>query len=107
MARVRWIYLYMYTVHFSTAADLWKISSPNKYLSVISLDTTLTNDLNLSHHVSQAVSHQPLGLGQVQHGDDEGLLQLEPPLTSSEYSFSLDEQENLHDLFDNISMPFC
>jgi hypothetical protein len=28
-------------------------------------------------------------------------------LTSSEYSFSLDEQENLHDLFDNISMPFC
>ena len=94
-------------MHFSNVADLWKISSPNKYLSVISLDTTLTNDLNLSHHVSQAVSHQPLGLGQVQHGDDEGLLQLEPPLTSSEYSFSLDEQENLHDLFDNISMPFC
>jgi hypothetical protein len=28
-------------------------------------------------------------------------------LTSSEYSFSLDEQENLHDLFENISMPFC
>lgn len=72
------------------------------------LDTTLTNDLNLSHNAGQAVSHQPLGLGQVQHhGDDEGLLQLEPPLTSSEYSFSLDEQENLHDLFDNISMPFC
>jgi len=65
-------------------------------------DTTLTNDLNLSA-VNQVVS-QPLGLGHVQHGDVEGLLQLEPPMTSSEYSFSLDEQENLHDLFD--SFPF-
>lgn len=35
---------------------------------------------------------------------ETGLLQLEPPLTSSEYSFSLDEQENLNDLFD--SLPF-
>ena len=33
----------------------------------------------------------------------EGLLQLEP-LTSSEYSFAYDEQENLNDLFD--SLPF-
>merc|ERR1719510_1357364 len=38
------------------------------------------------------------------HVDDQSLLQLEPPLTSSEYSFSLDEQENLNDLFD--SFPF-
>jgi len=67
-------------------------------------DTTLTNDLNGSH-VTQVLS-QPLSLGQVQQGDDEGLLQLEPPLTSSEYSFSLDEQENLHDLFDSC-LPFC
>lgn len=66
------------------------------------IDTTLTNDLNLSA-VNQVVT-QPLGLGHVQHGDVEGLLQLEPPMTSSEYSFSLDEQENLHDLFD--SFPF-
>lgn len=67
-------------------------------------DTTLTNDLNASH-VTQVLS-QPLSLGQVQQGDEEGLLQLEPPLTSSEYSFSLDEQENLHDLFDSC-LPFC
>ena len=72
------------------------------YFSV--LDTTLTNDLNASH-VTQVLS-QPLSLGQVQQGDEEGLLQLEPPLTSSEYSFSLDEQENLHDLFDSC-LPFC
>ena len=65
-------------------------------------DTTLTNDLNASHVVSPLP--QPLSLGQVQQGDDEGLLQLEPPITSSEYSFSLDEEENLHDLFD--SLPF-
>jgi len=67
-------------------------------------DTTLTNDLNVSH-VTQTLS-QPLSLGQVQQGDEEGLLQLEPPLTSSEYSFSLDEQENLRDLFDSC-LPFC
>jgi hypothetical protein len=30
----------------------------------------------------------------------DGLLQLEPPLSSSDYSFSLDEQENLNDLFE-------
>lgn len=61
-------------------------------------DTTLTNDLNTSHNV-----HAPLAQALDPH-HDEGLLQLEPPLTSSEYSFSLDEQENLHDLFDNL--PF-
>ena len=73
-----------------------------KYLIFTLTDTTLTNDLNASHVVSPLP--QPLSLGQVQQGDDEGLLQLEPPITSSEYSFSLDEQENLHDLFD--SLPF-
>lgn len=31
---------------------------------------------------------------------DAALLPLEPPISSSEYSFSLDEQENLNDLFD-------
>lgn len=30
----------------------------------------------------------------------DGLLPLEPPLSSSDYSFSLDDQENLNDLFD-------
>ncbi len=29
-----------------------------------------------------------------------GLLSLEPPLASSDYSFSLDDQENLNDLFE-------
>ena len=64
-------------------------------------DTTLTNEL---HNV--VVSRVPMGgAGHMQnHGDEEGLLQLEPPLTSSEYSFSLDDQENLNDLFD--SLPF-
>eukprot|EP00096_Caligus_rogercresseyi_P010874 TRINITY_DN4095_c0_g1_i3.p2 TRINITY_DN4095_c0_g1~~TRINITY_DN4095_c0_g1_i3.p2 ORF type:complete len:146 (-),score=38.59 TRINITY_DN4095_c0_g1_i3:657-1094(-) len=33
----------------------------------------------------------------------DGLLQFEPPLSSSDYSFSYDEQENLKDLFD---LPF-
>lgn len=40
------------------------------------------------------------GGGSEVHGSDPGLLQLEPPLSSSEYSFSLDDQENLNDLFD-------
>ena len=31
---------------------------------------------------------------------DDGLLSLEPPLSSSEYNFSLDDQENLNDLFE-------
>ena len=59
-------------------------------------DATLTNDLNTSHHtpLAQALDSHP----------DEGLLQLEPPLTSSEYSFSMDDHENLHDIFD--SLPF-
>ena len=29
----------------------------------------------------------------------DGLMPLEPPLSSSDYNFSLDEQENLDDLF--------
>jgi hypothetical protein len=32
--------------------------------------------------------------------DGGGLLSLEPPLASSDYSFSLDDQENLNDLFE-------
>lgn len=35
-----------------------------------------------------------------QQQSESGLLPLEPPLSSSDYSFSLDDQENLHDLFD-------
>ena len=64
-------------------------------------DTTLTNELQVP-----VVSRVPMGgPGHMpSHGDEEGLLQLEPPLTSSEYSFSLDDQENLNDLFD--SLPF-
>lgn len=44
------------------------------------------------------------GVNVVAVPDEDGLLQLEPPLSSSDYSFSLDEQENLNDLFDNL--PF-
>lgn len=33
-------------------------------------------------------------------GSESGLLQLEPPLSSSDYSFTLDDQENLNELFD-------
>ncbi|TRY71494.1 hypothetical protein TCAL_12612 [Tigriopus californicus] len=33
-------------------------------------------------------------------GSEGGLLQLEPPLSSSDYSFTLDDQENLNELFD-------
>ena len=64
-------------------------------------DNTLTNELQAA-----VVSRTPLSgpAHLTSHGDDEGLLQLEPPLTSSEYSFSLDDQENLNDLFD--SLPF-
>ena len=71
-------------------------------MSVISFsDNTLTNELQAA-----VVSRTPLSgpAHLTSHGDDEGLLQLEPPLTSSEYSFSLDDQENLNDLFD--SLPF-
>ena len=57
-------------------------------------DSTLTNDLVVTAPTNQVLDHH--------HG--EGLLQLEPPLTSSEYSFTLDEQDNLNDLFDNL--PF-
>ena len=64
-------------------------------------DTTLTNELQTV--VSRTPMSGPTG-HLTSHGDDEGLLQLEPPLTSSEYSFSLDDQENLNDLFD--SLPF-
>jgi hypothetical protein len=35
---------------------------------------------------------------------DDGLLQLEPPLTTADYNFTLDDQENLNDLFENF--PF-
>ena len=35
---------------------------------------------------------------------EDGLLQLEPPLNASDYNFTLDDQENLNDLFDNF--PF-
>jgi hypothetical protein len=35
---------------------------------------------------------------------DDGLLQLEPPLNAADYNFTLDDQENLNDLFDNF--PF-
>ena len=35
-----------------------------------------------------------------QQQSESGLLPLEPPLSGSDYSFSLDEQENLNDLFD-------
>lgn len=60
-------------------------------------DNTLTNELTASQPVHLA---QPLGY------TDEGLLQLEPPLTSSEYSFSIDQQENLNDLFEFDNLPF-
>ena len=62
-------------------------------------DNTLTNDLGVN-----PPAQLPHSLATHHPGEDEGLLQLEPPLTSSEYSFSLDEQENLNDLFD--SLPF-
>ena len=59
-------------------------------------DNTLTND-PLGVNPPAQLPHS-LATPHVHEGD-EGLLQLEPPLTSSEYSFSLDEQENLNDLY--------
>jgi len=63
-------------------------------------DNTLTNNMGVTTPQAQLPHSLTTNPGEV----ETGLLQLEPPLTSSEYSFSLDEQENLNDLFD--SLPF-
>ena len=47
----------------------------------------------------QVVQHPQGGAEAANAADAEGLLQLEPPLSGSDYSFSLDDQENLNDLF--------
>ncbi len=47
---------------------------------------------------SEVTGQSPVGLAASASSD--GLLPLEPPLTSDDYNFSLDDQENLNDLFD-------
>lgn len=44
------------------------------------------------HHQNVTLTSDP--------ASDGGLLPLEPPLSSSDYSFTLDDGENLNDLFD-------
>ena len=48
-------------------------------------------------HVASSAAEPPSETGSTGSGQ---LLSLEPPLASSDYSFSLDDQENLNDLFE-------
>jgi len=69
-------------------------------------DVTLTTPMSNSVQITstdQSLTNADNGETAEGTGTVEGLLQLEP-LTSSEYSFAYDEQENLNDLFD--SLPF-
>ncbi len=49
-----------------------------------------------SHHQQNVT----LSVSAEDPASDGGLLPLEPPLSSSDYSFTLDDGENLNDLFD-------
>eukprot|EP00095_Tigriopus_kingsejongensis_P003384 maker-scaffold153_size302544-snap-gene-2.25 protein:Tk03384 transcript:maker-scaffold153_size302544-snap-gene-2.25-mRNA-1 annotation:"transcription factor e2f3" len=58
------------------------------------------SDVTGQQSASARANSVSTGPGDVRHSSDAGLLQLEPPLSSSDYSFTLDDQENLNELFD-------
>jgi len=69
----------------------------------VTLTTPMSNSVQITSTDQSLSTNADNGETPEDTGTVEGLLQLEP-LTSSEYSFAYDEQENLNDLFD--SLPF-
>jgi len=69
----------------------------------LTLTTPMSNSVQITSTDQSLSTNADSGETVEGTGTVEGLLQLEP-LTSSEYSFAYDEQENLNDLFD--SLPF-
>ena len=78
---------------------------------VLAGDAHLTSDLD-HQSLSSLVSAEAVAPSLVTSDPysssptDEGLLQLEPPLSAADYNFTLDNQENLNDLFDNFPFWF-
>jgi len=87
------------------------LSTIYEHLNVLVLgpDAHLTSDFD-PQSVSSSVSAAAVAASLItsdphsSNSIDEGLLQLEPPLNAADYNFTLDDQENLNDLFDNF--PF-